>query len=221
MQLVVWDQANRPNRTVCPYSPLVVGGRVSLLEALEATGLAAHCLTICHRSDAKIRELAALLRGGNFGAYEHKLCSEAGTDLRHTSAPAKKTDRFQNVTDFEQILTLMPEATVLCYTNDEVESFTQRFQSGKKLAEVDCVDEMDGSVEVFKPDPPQPKFWESSLEGALTKLVLCDNCPVRLGRGRMGKKVSATVVSESSASVPLLPQRRFLYFIHTQAISAD
>lgn len=201
MQGTVWDKLGRPNRMVCPYSPLSPGGPCSFLEMLQATGCSFHCLTVCHRSDAELWQLGEYLRAGHFGERELNLMKKSGSEVRLETTPEVKTGRFGRVTHPDCIQTLMPEATVISYTNDEVFETTGRLQAGKVMSNCPCVDDWEPSVMRRISSGPPPIEWENFLEGAQTMVVLSENCPVKLGRGRMGKKIAVPSSAAGAAMV--------------------
>lgn len=186
-----FDNRKRPNRIVCPYSPLHGGDEDSpLLQQLRVTGLAALELRYSYRSEPLLEKLLDPLRDGIFNAPEHKLMSDSGIDVRAVFGEEDVIIPYgHGARKVFQFVVSAEKATVLYCTRRLVAEYTKRkMEEAGHTITVKCVDNKETFPGVRQ--RAQNYDLEEYLEGAPSELELCAGCPVRLGRSMNGEKLS-------------------------------
>lgn len=185
-QLNTYDKDKRANRVVCPFSPEPGQHDIPLVELLRASGFTAVFLTTPHRFDQELQELVDPLRDGHFREAERAKMIAAGDDLRSSVELGEETDVFYGkVRKWQCFLTAT--ATVLFYTNDLVDAYTERKQTGKiqwkVLAhDINCTD-FDFKAAAYVPSKDSSTYLEG---GAKNEITFTENCPVCLRRNTPG-----------------------------------
>ncbi len=185
-----FDDKNRPNRVVCPYSPIGGGDEDSpLMAQLKATGLVALELRYSYRSEPELELLLNPLRDGIFNAPEHERMSQAGSEVQAVFDLEEVFDEYTQTRRTWDFVVSAEKATVLYCTKKLVKAYTDRKMKDAGVTEkVKCKDVKETPI-----DPRQrivSNDLDDYLDGAPAVLELCAGCPVRLGRSMKGEKLS-------------------------------